>query len=103
MAVANPSDFFLPGAPSSFLLTAAAESRAAIVGSVLPQAAAVFTDELPLDLKLSKPDLEPPPSNLSVTAALLSEFLSSPPSPYDGCQGEEMPYFCWAPYRLGNA
>jgi hypothetical protein len=63
-----------PRCPSSFrLIDVVVGSRATTAGSVLPQAAAVFTDELPPDLKPSKADLEPPPSNLlPATATLLS-------------------------------
>jgi hypothetical protein len=59
---------------SSFLLSAAGtRSQAADVGFILPQATAIFTDELPPDLKPSKPKTEPPPSDyLLPTAATVA-------------------------------
>jgi hypothetical protein len=84
----TPSGFLLPGAPSGFLLTTAtAGSQYAVVGSVVPEATCVFTDEL---LPKSDPD-PPPPDLLPAAAAVLSKFLSLQPSPYAEFQGEETP------------
>jgi hypothetical protein len=88
LVASTPSGFLLLDATSGFFLTtAAAKSRYAVAGSVVPQATTVFTDKLP-----PKPDLDPPPPDLHPTAAiLLSEFLSLPPSPYARFQGKETP------------
>jgi hypothetical protein len=54
---------------SDVLLSAAgARSRATAAGFILPQATAIFTDELPPDLKPPKPKTEPPLSDYLLPA-----------------------------------
>jgi hypothetical protein len=60
---------------SGFLLFAASagtRSRAAAVRFVLPQATAIFTDELPSDLKPLKLKTEPPLSDYLLAAATVA-------------------------------
>jgi hypothetical protein len=66
-----PFDFLLIDAICSTSLSS--REAATVAGSILPQAAAVFTDDMPPDVKPSPPDHEPPPSDLlPAIAALLS-------------------------------
>jgi hypothetical protein len=77
-----PTDFVLPHAPPICSTTPPPRKIPTITGFVLPQAAAIFTDELPPDVKPPPPDpelppldREPPPPDLLLPAAAASLAL----------------------------